>query len=1010
MASVFTYDPEPPRVSSPWSTPRSCTPSLRKTASGSLSIGSQGPNAPDPSDPSYLAYHGISKLDVEPQDGPTEYKLHLLLRPRRPFLALSTGNLISGSNHSKSGHDIPQLLQDQLDSASKTPLSSSSQTRQHRLHQLTTQLLWRLQQSSPFHSSSTTADLVLPVLPEATPTLNVPKTLSPLLPGLEESQGALYEIGVSDDGTFIGLAEDELDESLVNLQAMAASLGCRVEVLRKIAVGFCEWAEPGTVEDKPTTVRDKLWVAEALVRPDLRNDIDYFPGGNTSELEAQGEPTPGPTRKTGCDLYRATQELHVAIVGPSGAGKSSLLGILSTSSHDNGRGKSRISLLKHRHEIASGVTSSVAQELIGYSAYGNSVPTETPDVVNYASGNVSAWNDIHASAVGGRLVFLSDLPGSLRYSKSTLRGLMSWEPHYVLLCIPANGSGSTEGGNTEADTALAYLDLCLKIGLPVVLVVTKLDLANQSVKQILNPSVSAVKAAGRKPILLFRSGEYLNTVSDIQTISASDREIADAAVSSIGDDAVESVVPILLTSAVTGAGIGRLHALLRSLPLPNRLSLSNIAACNQLLSTAATDNQCEKILDINEVFEMPLFKVYSLSNENGRQNERGIILCGRIRQGIISVGDRLVVGPLQPDSKVETKSHDHLTQRSRATGSKSYPDNFTSLRLQRLQFHTSQSHPEMYWQEVRVVSVRNLRLPVKSLHEEQIGTVGIDPVEPASCLGRIRKGMILASFNSTASESQFLYPISQPYFHTGFIASFPASDFFDLPSSLTVGSNMVVYIRSIRTSAKIIAIHDIDERQRQSSSGEPEMFTLDGPDEPDDDTSSIDHSLSFGDSGQKSIPDVKIAFSFISSVEWVEIHSRVLALHSTAGSCSTVASSSSPSSLARGMQNLRGLVGWICTILHGTVASVSPQMNTALRTVKMTPKGRDPISLDTINIRGSTIRYFILPDSLPLDTLLIDDTPKPKNKAKKEVDRGRGRGGPRGRGGRGRGRGRGRGF
>lgn len=91
-------------------------------------------------------------------------------------------------------------------------------------------------------------------------------------------------------------------------------------------------------------------------------------------------------------------------------------------------------------------------------------------------------------------------------------------------------------------------------------------------------------------------------------------------------------------------------------------------------------------------------------------------------------------------------------------------------------------------------------------------------------------------------------------------------------------------------------------------------------------------------------------------------------------------------------------------------------MNTALRTVKMTPKGRDPISLDTINIRGSTIRYFILPESLPLDALLIDDQPKPKNKARKEAERGgRGGGGPRGRGGRGgggrgRGRGRGRGF
>ncbi|KAL7950740.1 like-Sm domain-containing protein [Trichoderma barbatum] len=98
------------------------------------------------------------------------------------------------------------------------------------------------------------------------------------------------------------------------------------------------------------------------------------------------------------------------------------------------------------------------------------------------------------------------------------------------------------------------------------------------------------------------------------------------------------------------------------------------------------------------------------------------------------------------------------------------------------------------------------------------------------------------------------------------------------------------------------------------------------------------------------------------------------------------------------------------TIVHGTISSVTPQMNVALRTVKMTARGQDSLALDTMNIRGSTIRYFILPDSLPLDTLLIDDAPKPKNKARKEADRGGrvGRGG-RGRGGRGRGRGFGRG-
>ncbi|CAK5274754.1 unnamed protein product [Mycena citricolor] len=104
------------------------------------------------------------------------------------------------------------------------------------------------------------------------------------------------------------------------------------------------------------------------------------------------------------------------------------------------------------------------------------------------------------------------------------------------------------------------------------------------------------------------------------------------------------------------------------------------------------------------------------------------------------------------------------------------------------------------------------------------------------------------------------------------------------------------------------------------------------------------------------------------------------------------------------------------SVVHGTITGVDVQMNTHLKTVKITARNRDPTSLDSLSIRGNNIRYFILPDALPLDTLLVDDAPKPKSR-KKELDaargRGRGRGGDRGRGGRGRGgggRGRGRGF
>lgn len=46
----------------------------------------------------------------------------------------------------------------------------------------------------------------------------------------------------------------------------------------------------------------------------------------------------------------------------------------------------------------------------------------------------------------------------------------------------------------------------------------------------------------------------------------------------------------------------------------------------------------------------------------------------------------------------------------------------------------------------------------------------------------------------------------------------------------------------------------------------------------------------------------------------------------------------------------------------------------------MTLKNREPTQLESLSIRGNNIRYFILPDSLPLDTLLVDIEPKIKSK------------------------------
>ena len=56
-------------------------------------------------------------------------------------------------------------------------------------------------------------------------------------------------------------------------------------------------------------------------------------------------------------------------------------------------------------------------------------------------------------------------------------------------------------------------------------------------------------------------------------------------------------------------------------------------------------------------------------------------------------------------------------------------------------------------------------------------------------------------------------------------------------------------------------------------------------------------------------------------------------------------------------------------------------MNTHLKSVKLTPRGKNPVTMDYLSVRGNNIRYFILPPSLNLDTLLVDiDQPKQRPK------------------------------
>ncbi|KAJ5216039.1 uncharacterized protein N7498_002446 [Penicillium cinerascens] len=951
MASIFTYDPDPPRVSSPWSTSGSSTPQANPVNGRGLAIRTRSISALDRADADFLSDYGITKLEPEPQEGPTEYKLHLLLRPRRPYLTMSTGHVVAGSYHSRAHLSSSNSASPAHDTTPRPMQAKSSQSRQQRLQGLTTQLLWRLQQSSPFHSS-TTANLVVPVLPEATPQLGVPSKPARLLPGLEESQGALYEIGVADDGTFVGLTQDELDESVTNLQAMAASLGCKVEILRRVIVGKCEWAEdsPSAPPDQSKNNTESLWVAEALVTPDL--DFYNMSPARMQQTAADDSVADSGVESASEEDYSQTEQIRISIAGPSTAGKSSLLGTLTSSSLDNGRGKSRLSLLKHRHEITSGITSSVAQELIGYAE------DTPPSVVNYASGNVAAWNDIHAASTGGRLAFVSDLPGSIRYLKSSLRGLVSWAPHYVMLCIPANCGdelAEVEAGTdhiAEIDLCLAYLDLCLKLEVPVLIVITKLDLASRSgLRDNLAKVLSALKTAGRKPAILPASPAG-DKALDLQHISALDSKEVQKIIATANGN-WSQMVPIVLSSAVDGSGIGKLHALLRYLPIPVRPPRRELRLPQTL---PASYQMTVNMFDVDEVFAIPPSKVYSVSADKNNQESRGMVLCGLVRHGSISIGDQMVIGPVLVDTSDNTNDAAPLSLLSRSSGPGPSSE-FPASLLQGSLPGKDTSSLQAKWQRVRVVSVRDLRLPVRRLKEDQVGTIGVELLPSPEDgrlprLSRIRKGMILTDLQSLPPDifnSPLPSTLPMP-FHTAFTATFPAAE-FSAPNSppLLLGGNAIVYIANIRTTVRVVsmALAETDnEPTSPPSPSEPEFFSFDGDGpSPGREKGSAHANGSDGAVRRRSsatdiskvvseaagvVPgshteafqeDVKITFALVTSVEWVELGSQVLVMPGVSmGTASNgVSVAGAPGNGTVSMSGLEGFVGRICDVLPGRI-------------------------------------------------------------------------------------------
>ncbi|KAJ8934680.1 hypothetical protein NQ318_015149 [Aromia moschata] len=216
-------------------------------------------------------------------------------------------------------------------------------------------------------------------------------------------------------------------------------------------------------------------------------------------------------------------------VGNVDAGKSTLLGVLTHGELDNGRGHSRQRLFRHKHEMESGRTSSVGNDILGFDEEGN--------VVNKPEHGSLDWVKICEKS--SKVITFIDLAGHERYLKTTVFGMTGHAPDFGMLMVGANAGiiGMTK----------EHLGLALALSVPVFVVVTKIDMCPANALQDnLKMLVRILKSPGcrKVPVMV---------------------KTADDVVLSATNFVSERLCPIFQVSNVTGENLNLLKMFLNLL-------------------------------------------------------------------------------------------------------------------------------------------------------------------------------------------------------------------------------------------------------------------------------------------------------------------------------------------------------------------------------------------------------------------------------------------------------------
>ncbi|TVY58439.1 GTP-binding protein 1 [Lachnellula cervina] len=304
----------------------------------------------------------------------------------------------------------------------------------------------------------------------------------------------VFELGFENNGESMALTKDEWDVAIKRLSEAARKCRADCQILLTKHVGGDAEAESAASE-KETDCSGKILIRQ-----------------HPATVEG-------------------AIETRIAVVGNVDAGKSTMLGVLVKGGLDDGRGKARVNLFRHKHEIESGRTSSVGMEIMGFDTMGKVVASDVP-------GRKLSWEEIGKRSA--KVITFTDLAGHERYLRTTVFGLLSSSPNYCLLMVAAN--------NGLIGMSKEHLGIALALNVPVMVVITKIDICPpQILEQTVQQITRILKSPGARkiPVFIKNREECINTAT--QFVS-------------------QRICPVFQVSNVTGESLDLVRTFLNILP------------------------------------------------------------------------------------------------------------------------------------------------------------------------------------------------------------------------------------------------------------------------------------------------------------------------------------------------------------------------------------------------------------------------------------------------------------